>query len=716
MFARMPRQAEQAECGLVCLAIASELLGAQLDLTELRRRFPTSARGMTLRGIVELATEVDLMGRAVQCPLDELSQLITPAVLHWGLNHFVVLESVSGRHAKIFDPAAGYRKLRLEEVSAKYTGVALELTPAPTFRKRREKSKLNILSLFHLTTDLKIALGQILLLSLFLQAYVIASPFFMKLAIDEAAMKGDRSLLTALGFGFALFGLFNVGATAVRSIALQKVALLINWDMTSRLFHHMLGLPLLWFQRRKLSDTLSRLDSLQPIKNLVTNGIVSSVIDGALSIATLLMMVIFAWPLAFIALAGVVASVLIKVVSVPASLQLSGDTLAATVKEQGKRIETLKAIQTIKALGGERERGGDWAAAFADTIKAGHSSSLNTLLFTSLQSVSEALTTVAIIYFGASAVLDSTMTVGSLYAFMAYRAQFAARSAALFETGMNWKMLSLHSDRVADIALSPAPKGIQAEIALPEMKGALEIHNLAFRYSNYEPPIFSGVNFVAGRGEFIAITGPSGAGKSTLLKVIAGLYPSSTGEVRIDGIPTSAWGERSLRSSIGMVLQDDQLLSGTIAENVAFFAEDLDMDRVRECLNAAGIGNEISAMPMQTETLVGDMGAALSGGQRQRVLLARALYRKPKILILDEATSHLDVPREKEINAVIRDLEITRIIVAHRDETVNAADRVLVLERGRLIERTTTTQGKSFGDRLSAAMAANSIATESTAV
>ncbi len=359
----------------------------------------------------------------------------------------------------------------------------------------------------------------------------------------------------------------------------------------------------------------------------------------------------------------------------------------ASISEQGKRIETLRAIQTIKVMGAETQREGDWANRFAETIRTGQRNAFANIGFSSIQGVSDTIASVAIIYLGATAIIENTMTVGILYAFMAYKGQFTSRAQGLFETFVGWRMLDLHSDRIADIALTPVEKGIDdTGYGLPAMAGAVELRNLAFQYAPHEPMIFQNVTLRLKAGEFIAIAGPSGGGKSTLVKVLCGLYPATTGEIRIDDLPLSSWGPRGVRSNLGVVLQDDELISGSIAENVAFFAEDIDMDRVWSCLEMAAIHEEIQAMPMRADTFVGDMGSSLSGGQKQRILLARALYRQPRILVLDEATSHLDIARERAINDAIKAQTITRIIVAHRPETIAAADRVLVLQNGRLVE------------------------------
>lgn len=630
---------------------------------------------------------MDMTARPLRCEVHELRELQAPAILHWGLNHFVVLRRVVRKGIEIQDPARGLRIVTAKEIDERFTGVALELGRAPAFKRRKERSPLKLTNLFRITPEISSALVHTLVLSVLLQAYVIASPFYMQLAIDEAAMKGDVGLLGALAFGFGLFGLFNVIAGLLRGIAMQKMSALLGWDMTGRLFHHLVRLPLPWFQRRRLADALSRFQSIEPVRGLFSNGLVGSLIDGAMAIITLVMMIVFAWKLAVVAAAGVFVFIAIRLLSMPITMRLAGDALVASVAEEGKRIETLRAMQTIKVMGAEAQREGDWANRYAETIRTGQSNAFAHIGFASIQGVFETAANVAVIYLGARAVIEGSMTVGVLYAFMAYKTQFTGRAQELFETFIQWRMLDLHSDRLADIALTPVEKGIDdAGSGLPEMQGKIELRNLAFRYAPQEPLIFHNVNAQIKPGEFVAIVGPSGTGKSTLVKVMCGLYPALVGEVRIDDLPLSAWGPRAVRRNLGVVMQDDELIAGSIAENVAFFAENIDMDWVWKCLAMAAIDEDVGMMPMRAETFIGDMGSALSGGQKQRILLARALYRRPKVLVLDEATSHLDIPRERRINESIKAHAITRIVVAHRPETIASADRVLILDNGNLIE------------------------------
>lgn len=674
------RQSEVAECGLACLAMAAQICGSQIDLPWLRQSFPISLRGATLKDLAVIAGGIGMATRAVRCDPADVSRLRTPAILHWGFQHFVVLKKVAGKKIYIFDPARGDRTVTWAELDDYFTGVAMELSPTPEFKRRRERPRLNLRSLLVFSKDMKSGLAQALLLSLLIQVYVLASPFYMQSAIDGGALQGDEQLLVALALGFGLFALFNAGAEALRGVALQKVSSLLAWDMSQRLFHHMIRLPLPWFQKRRLADAMTRFQALDPLKNLIANGLIVAVMDGLLAVTTVVMMFVFSPVLAGITVAGLALFFVIKLAGLPMSLRFSADALQASIGEQSRRMETLRAIQTIKTMGAETEREGVWANKQAHLIQASQNSGLATLGFSTVQRVIDGVINVAIIYLGVRSILAGDFTVGALYAFMSYRTQFTTRASSLFDQIINWRMLDVYTDRLADVVLTPKEEGLdKVPVGLPDIRGDLEIQNVSFRYGPTDPLVLRNISISIKAGECIAIVAPSGAGKSTLLKVICGLYEPLSGEVRIDGLPLSAWGLPLVRQAFGVVMQDDELLPGSIAENVTFFSEEPDPERMWAALKAAAFDDEVRRLPMQAETFVGDMGSALSGGQQQRVLLARAFYKQPRILVLDEATSHLDLMREQAIQESLRSLAITRVIVAHRPETIASADRIFRL-------------------------------------
>jgi len=676
---QLGRPGEEA---LACLAVASDRLGRRADLRALRSRLPLSTRGVSLQGMVELAELVGLQGRVVQCSEARLGDLRTPVLLQWGATHFVVLDGLRGRRLRLFDPVSGWKTISVTHIREAYTGVAIELSLHDVYDPPPQPRRLTALSLLRWRPELTLATLQALIFSGILQAYVLISPMYMRVVIDEVATTADDQLLGVVALGFALLAVFNGGAIALRAIAAQNLQSLMAWAMTRRVFNHVLALPLAWFRNRKLGDTLGRIQGLDQIRNTMSNS-VGIVLDGVMSILTLAMLAAFAPLLAMLAAAGVVVYLALRLMAVPVIMRLNTQAVAAYADEQGKRIETLRAMQTLKLMGAERAREADWSHRFAETLRTAQANILAAAHFGAVQSTVSTLITVLAVYLGARQVLEGNMTIGLLTAAIAYQSQFTQRANSLVEQAMQWRMMEVHLDRLDEVMTEP--REVMSEPLGKPVRGALELDAVTFAYGVTDNPVLAGVDLKVAPGENVVIVGRSGAGKSTLLKILCGLYPPTSGAVRLDHRTTGPAGTE-LRKVVGAVMQDDELLSGSILDNVSFFSETVDIARVWTCLAAAALEGEVEALPAGVDTLVGDMGTSLSGGQKQRILLARALYRNPRILILDEATSHLDVEMERKIIATLADLKITRIMAAHRPETIASADRIVQLEQGRLVE------------------------------
>lgn len=629
------------------------------------------------------AAPFSLLVRPLHLPADELASLATPAVLECEPGRYVILEQLTARSAHILELSGGRRRVSRSELSARYSGVAAEVSPSAEFARRPERPRMSLLSFFRWSPDVRSSLGQVFLLSLFLQIYVLASPFYMRLVVDETITRGDTDFLGALAIGFGLFAVFNAGAAALRGIAIQRLAAVVSWDITTRTYSKLIRLPLLWFQSQKLADILSRLQSLEPIRNLVAGGLVTVLIDGILSLLTVTLMLIISPPLCAVAVGAFLFYLIVRCVALPISFRLSANSLRALIAEQTKRIEVIRAMQTIKIMAAETERENDLVNRLAENIQDGQRNAYNALAFGTANQFALSISVVIITYLGARYVIAGELTLGMLFAFAAYQAQFFARSTSLVEQTVSWRLLGIHTSRMADILLAAPERNIDKPVRTDALiHGQLRLENVTFQYSLMEPPVLKAVNLVVDAGEFIAITGASGGGKTTLLKVMCGLFAPVRGEVLLDGMAIGQWGPRTVRRSMGIVMQDDELLTGTVADNIAFFSPEPDQEWLWECLRAVGMEREIRALPLQLDTPIGDLGHSLSGGQRQRVFLARALYRRPKLLLLDEATAHLDPSLVKIVNTTLSKLPITRIVIAHNAETIAAANRVVVLEDG----------------------------------
>ena len=681
---RLPviQQTEAAECGLACLAMISSYHGRRIDLNTLRRRHPVSLKGATLRALIQVASQMHFVCRPVRFELDHLRRLHMPTIVHWDMNHFVVLKSVTRRGILVHDPASGERFFPIAEASKHLTGVALELSPSEDFRPKDERAPLPFSTFCTQLRGSKHALIQILILSAVLEIFVIASPFYLQLTVDEVIARGDADLLIVLALGFGLLAAIKVGSTAIRSLVILVVQNVLHFQIGASLFHHLIRLPIAYFEKRHIGDILSRFTSIEPIRSALAEGMIAATIDGLMALATLAMIFVYSTRLALVVLAAFVLYAVIRLGLYRLLRERSLAAIEAKAHENSTFIETLRAVQSLKIFNREGDRETQWLNRYGDVVSANVRLGRAKIAFATLNDALFGLENVITIYLAARLALGNSLTIGMIFAFMSYKQHFTEKAVQLVEKALDFRILELHLERLADIALSPLERGHDQVLAyMRPIRGRIELRDVCFRYAETEPFVIEDINFSIEPGEFVTITGPSGAGKTTLVKIMLGLLEPTRGEVLIDGVPLSTMGPRAYREHVGAVMQEDQLLSGSVADNICFFDPSFDQDRMIQCTQLAGIHDEIMAMPMSYNSLIGDMGSSLSGGQKQRVLLARALYRQPRILFLDEGTAHLDVENEIRINDALKRLQMTRISVAHRPEISSGANRMLRIAR-----------------------------------
>ncbi|QQC67921.1 peptidase domain-containing ABC transporter [Paraburkholderia ginsengisoli] len=680
-------QTEAAECGLACLAMVAGYHGHHIDLATLRGQFPVSLKGVGLGRVIEVAQRLDLGTRALKLDLDHLGQLRVPCILHWNFNHFVVLREMNGKTATIYDPAQGIRALSLDEVSDAFTGVALELWPANGFQLREAAPSVKLRTLLGPVSGLSRSLGQILLLAVALEVFALVSPFFLQWVIDEVIVSADRDLLTVLALGFGLLLLMQQATSAMRAWTLMYLGTTLNVQWRANVFTHLLSLPVQYFERRHLGDVVSRFGAVDTIQQTLTTAFLSAVIDGLMTIVTLAMMFVYSWKLALIPLGTMLLYGLLRWLWYRPLRRATEEQIVHAAKQQSHFLETVRGVKTIKLFNRQSERRSSWLTLLIEQINAGLHVQKLQLLYQQLNGLLFGLEGLLIIWLGARFVMDGQFTVGVLMAFNAYKGQFDSRVGGLIDKFLEVKMLQLQGERLSDIVFAQS----EPDAGLREVPGetdnlvaSIETDQLVFRYADGEPLVLDGVSLRIEAGESVAIVGSSGCGKTTLVNMLLGVLAPTSGTVRIGGVDIDRLGMDRLRSLVGTVLQDDVLFAGSIADNISFFDPQADSRWVAECAQFAAVHAEIVAMPMGYNTLVGDMGTVLSGGQKQRVLLARALYKRPKILVLDEATSHLDLQREQQVNAAVGALNVTRLIIAHRPETIASASRVIMLNGGKV--------------------------------
>ena len=679
-------QSEAAECGLASLAMVAGAHGLQLSLAELRQRFPLSLKGAKLNQIIHIAQQLGFSTRPLRLDMDDLGKLKLPCILHWDFNHFVVLVKVGRNKVTILDPAIGERTLSFAEVSDHFTVVALELTPTTALTPRKAAPAVSVRQLTGRVTGLWRTLGQLLVLSVALQVFVVLAPFFMQWVVDQVLVSADKSLLTVLGLGFGLALLLQIGIGLLRGWSVVYLSSRLGVQWMGNVFAHALRLPLDFFEKRHLGDITSRMASVQAIQHTLTTSFVEALIDGLMAVVTFALMLVYSWKLACVTLLAVVLYAGIRLLAYRPLRDGTERQLVASAKQQTHLLESLRGMQSVKLAGAEGLRRSTYDNLMVDTVNQDVRIAQMGLGFNSASQLVFGVERIAVIWIGALLALDNVFSVGMLIAFLAYKDQFAQRMGALIDKGIEFRMLRLHGERLADIVLTTPEDAEQLpEVPAPH-EASIEVENLSFRYADGEPWVLKALSLRIEAGESVAIVGASGCGKTTLVKLLLGLLKPSEGSIRIGGLDLHKVGPANIRKIVGAVMQDDQLFGGSLADNISFFDTQLDQARVEQAARMAAVHAEIMAMPMGYHSLIGDMGSSLSGGQKQRVILARALYRNPKLLFLDEATSHLDVANEQLVNTAVKQLDVTKVIVAHRPETIASADRVLVMHGGKVVQ------------------------------
>ncbi len=686
---RLPiiRQSTIAECGLACVAMIASYFGSEQDLASLRRQFGVSLHGASLASLLRISGSLRLSGRAVRCRLSELKRLKAPCILHWNFDHFVVLRKATRRHLIVHDPAQGVLRLSLDEADALFTGVALELVPANNFERNKAPRRLRLADIVTLDSGFTMGLAAALLLAILSELLLLAMPFYLQTVIDQVLMRGDHLLLNTLVVGFVALAVFQLLASGTRQLTFQFLSQATVFSLSSRVLRHLMCLPVAWFRARRLGDIQQRLASLARIQSFVTEAVPALILDGIfLAIVTILMVAYAPMLTALVAVVGA-SYWLWRVVIFPVMLEQANKLVRAEAAAQTHLLESLRSMLSIKMCAGEQCRTTEWQNLLVrrinTQIRAGNTGVIDRSIFQALQQGMH----IGVVYLLAQQVLSGAMTIGAVSAFVAYTGMFMTRAVGIINRVSEYRLLQVPLDRLADIVFSRTGSHEPEPGSRSRLAGSVALRDVNFRYDDAGGPVLAGVSAEIAQGEFVAIRGSSGSGKSTLLRIISAVEEPTEGALYYDGQPAAHWPSSTVRGSIATVFHDDVLISGSIAENIALFDVDPNDERIRKAAELAAISGMVEALPMSYDTPIGDLGSALSAGQIQRVLLARALYRCPAVLLLDEFTSGLDQDTERCVVKSIARLPITRIVVTHSATVLRAADRVLDLSNGRLLSR-----------------------------
>ena len=677
-------QAEANECGLACLAMVVSYFGRATDIRSLREASNLPAFGASLKHLTRAAAAASLKTRSLKLELGDIERLSTPAILHWDLDHFVVLKKCRGGKVVIHDPAVGVRKYPLGELDGHFTGIAVEFSSSGSAIGAEPARRLRLRDLVRFSHGTAKGMALILLLSLLVQVCSLLSPLYLQLVIDQGLARGDMDLVLVVAL---LFGLLMLARTALghaRSLVTMQFSIRLGFEMVSGLFEHLISLPLRFFERREMGDLVSRFSSVEKISALISQDMITVLVDGLLSILSLILLYLYSPLLATVCVGFVIAAMLLKLSSLPGEKLRRQETIVRAAKSESRLMENIRWASVIKNYAIEEQRGSDWQNHYVNSANAGYQLGTFQLWFGSSQGLLFGIEQILIIYIGASLISGGSLTIGQLMGFIFLKQHFSSSVLAMFPKLAELRLMQLDLERIADIALEPAEETNRlTQLPRRAFGGKLRGEQVGFGYSADERPVFEALDFQVEPGEMLVITGPSGCGKSTLLKLIAGLEQPGAGSLLYDGGPLRKLGLSALRSATAAVLHSDGLLAGDIAFNINLEDEPYNHARLEDACRRACILDEILALPLGFNTRVGELGNSLSAGQVQRVLLARALYKRPKLLLLDESLACLSDTVARRILENIGELRIAVVLVTHNPALARLGTRLISLPGAR---------------------------------
>ena len=680
---RSSEQYSEEESLLACIQMIGYTYECSLKANELRSIYLNYKNENQEELISMICDEIKFSSRAVKLTRNSINEVSTPCLVQKNDGSFIILDSVSVTGLIVIDPFNGKETIPIQIMFDYLTSFGIELRPKLDFSDEKEdKDTIKLSTFWSKSVGIKKTIFKIFILSIFIQIFILSTPLLMQLVIDDVLVSSDLDLLLLLTIAFFIILVFQLICTGIRSLIISLFGTKLSVHMSSSLISHLFKLPMEYFESRHMGDIISRTNSLEQIRKLFTTTIVEGLVDGVMSIGLLMVMLFYSMHLTFLVLAFAVVYLLFRVVLYPHLRKAQKRLIVSRASKNSNLMESIRNIQSVKLYCKESNR-----LSLFDELNVLMSNDAirldkQNILFSLIKSAISGTQNIVVIYLSVHLVLNGDFSVGMIVAFLAYKNQFDNRVLNLIDKYMDFKIVSLHLNRLSDIAKTDEESFLGQRDLKHKIQGKLEIHNTNFRYPESNADIFSNLNLVVKEGESIAITGPSGCGKTTLLKVMLGLLRPSIGEIIVDGKNIRDIGLHNYRSQIGSVMQNENLLSGTLYDNISFFDTRPDYDFIEKCAKLAGIHDDIIATSNKYNTKINDMGVTLSSGQIQRIILARALYRRPKILFLDEATSNLDNHTESYVVESISDLNITRIFIAHREHSINSADRVIHFQDG----------------------------------
>jgi ATP-binding cassette, subfamily B, bacterial len=683
------QQMEWTDCGAASLAMVLAFYGHTVALSEVREIIGVARDGVNAKAILDGAERYGLAGRGIKVTAEQLPLLPRGSILHWEFNHFVVFDRVTKRGVHIVDPAAGPREVSLEDFNKSFTGVALQLTPTERLVKVAPPSGRFGRYLRELMLEKKL-FTRIIVMSMLLRLVGLVLPLLTGMIIDRVVPRSDYSLLWITVVAITGMVLFNTVCDVIRSHLLLHLRMSLDTRMTLSFLDHMVSLPFSFFQRRSTGDLMMRVQSNGTVREIVTSKSMSAIIDGVFVLVYAVIIFCVHPTMGIIAVTLSLTEAGVFACARPAYHRLLAEDLDKQAKAQGYMVQLLGGMETLKCAGAERQAIERWSNMYTDELNVSIRRVRLSTFVDGLRHAIASLAPLLILVVGASSVMSGKISLGTMLAMNSLATSLFEPLSALVASALELQLVKGHMERIDDVLKTPQEQpDRETKQAPPVLRGNIAIRNVSFRYTEQGPAVVNGVSLDIPAGSSVALVGPSGSGKTTLLGLLAGLHRPSSGEIAYDDVSLHAMDLRLLRQQIGIVPQHPYIFGASVRENISLTAPGASLDRVTGAANIACLHDDVAEMPMGYDTVISDGGGSLSGGQRQRVAIARALLRNPSVMLLDEATSALDNATEAKVIERLGRLRSTRITVAHRLSTVRNADIILVMDKGRVVERGT---------------------------
>ena len=674
---RLPliRQDANGECALACIAMIGAFYGHEIDFHRLKADFPTTRQGLSLSAVTQVADRLgfDTRGLAL-AGLEEMALVRLPAIIHWDDNHFIVLKSVKRGRYTVHDPASGIWQYREADFARHFSGHVLELAPSANFVQIVRDKKYPLSTILRSTRGLYKSLAQVAVMGFTTNLLTLALPAIVQVALDSVIPKADLALLQLLAIGIFFASVLIGLAEWTHKRIVLNAGTAFAAQLTHNAVGHIFRLPLSYFERKHPGEIAVRLDSIDGIRSVVMTTTVNAAIDLMMLILCGVLMLMYMPSLALVVSAIFVIVLVIRAVSLPPVRRYGGLSIRARAEERSRLIDNVRASASIKMANAAHAAVGRWYESLVKRSNASFKVGLIEADASLAVEIATALGTAATLYLGVIAVIEQTATVGVLYAFYTYRGIFFDKIDKLVTYSQEIAMLGVNMNQLNDF-LEQDPE-VDGFIAERTIQRDIALRGASFRPGFADRPIVDAVDLTipSASGAMIGISGPSGSGKTTLLKLLAGLYTPSSGELLVDGVELRNWGLFPYRENVALLLGSDRIARGSIGEIVSSYEATPDQGRIERALDAACLLRDVRYLPQGMRTVLTEESGVLSSGQRRRLMLARALYREPAILLLDEVTSNLDAATSEALLENLGRLPATKVIATHDPAALATCD------------------------------------------